>query len=83
VGTDKASVAYADGTLQCVVSRSEGFLFLNSATASSIAVSTTQQRIYHARPASQTVQLIITGWLVVDLQGNFHNRPVASWPHSE
>ena len=39
LGTDKEAAAYKGGTLQCAVSRSEGFLFLNSVTASSIAVS--------------------------------------------
>jgi len=42
VGANKAPAAYEDGTLHCVVSRSDGFRFLNNATASSIAADTTQ-----------------------------------------
>jgi len=37
LGNDKAPAEHEDGPLHCVVSRSDGFLFLNNATASSIA----------------------------------------------
>jgi len=42
VADDVPATAYSGGALHCVVSRSDGFLFLNSARASLIAVCTRQ-----------------------------------------